>query len=124
MMRRMYVVRGIALFFVLFTFADLGFPQVFCPEEFGALVSEASHPSSSSNVVAVMRACDPSSGDMLPGNDTSHEEDCFCCCGHVLPTSFAFNNSLRVTISARTSDKHNPPTVASHSGIYRPPRIA
>ena len=76
------VYRGIAVFFLLFTFADLACPGL-CRDEFDELSLSAQTQSLADTTMTVNagEAGEPeqhSQGGSL-------EEDCFCCCPHLLP---------------------------------------
>ena len=77
------IVRAVALFFVLFTVADITLPQYFCGgEEIGGLPLASAAASDMADLGADAGTEAPS-----PGRDSErapHEEDCFCCCAHVL----------------------------------------
>lgn len=73
------LVRGVAVFFLLFTVADITLPQYFCGgEEIGGLpLAETAG-----------LGAEAGTETPWPGRDSEqapHEEDCFCCCAHVLP---------------------------------------
>ena len=77
------IVRAVALFFVLFTVADITLPQYFCgSEEIGGRTLAATVTPETAGLGA-----DPGTQAPSPGRDSEapHEEDCFCCCAHVLP---------------------------------------
>ena len=77
-------VRVIATLILLYTGADLTVPQ-FCSEEMGIpAVARASDVTRPTNYVAVTHRSDDSRED-LPSESPSKDEDCFCCCAHVLP---------------------------------------
>jgi hypothetical protein len=70
--------RGVALFFLLFTLADLACPQL-CRDE----LIEWPH---SAAVPPAMRASTTTGPTETPARGAGLEEDCFCCCTHVLPS--------------------------------------
>ena len=81
--RHARLVRAVAVFFVLFTVADITLPQYFCAgEEIGGLPLSATYTTEAASLGAETGTEAPS-----PGRDSEapHEEDCFCCCAHVLP---------------------------------------
>jgi hypothetical protein len=90
------LVRAVALFFVLFTAGDIALPQYFCGgEEIGGLPLTSVIASTEVGDSGTDRAAVPAPEAPLPGQDSDqapHEEDCFCCCAHVLP-GMAFNTS-------------------------------
>jgi hypothetical protein len=84
------LIRTVAVFFVLFTGADLALPQYFCGgEEIGGLpLGSVRAASTEAGDPVTDRSALPAPEAPLPGQDSDqvpHEEDCFCCCAHVLP---------------------------------------
>ena len=78
------LVRAVAVFFLLFTVADITLPQYFCAgEEIGGRpLASTAFPETAG------LGTDLGTEAPLPGRDSEqvpHEEDCFCCCAHVLP---------------------------------------
>lgn len=116
------IVRAVALFFVLFTVADITLPQYFCGgEEIGGRTLAAMAAPETAGL-----GSDPGTQAPSPGRDSEapHEEDCFCCCAHVLP-------GLAVTpVVAAELRSQQPPlrldTLPSPplSLQYHPPRFA
>lgn len=85
------VARVIAVFFLLYTGADLTVRQ-FCSDEFCVpriVEASASADSRSSYTarLAVAAANTSDSRGNQPSEPPSLDEDCFCCCTHVLPGS-------------------------------------
>ena len=82
--------RVLALFFLIHTGADILMPQYFCAgEEGGNLPFQASVVTrgageSNEPILAAVTSSDESDRDRQP-DQGPHEEDCFCCCSHVLP---------------------------------------
>jgi len=122
-------VRAVAVFFLLFTGADILMPQYFCDDEIGGI----SLPASAATLTAQEHAGDRDfstvavSGDSHsrpPSDTTPHEEDCFCCCAHVLPSlPFASTETFEVRqpMAAFVNDPLPSPPIR---GTYHPPRIA
>lgn len=126
------LVRAVAVFFLLYTGADITLPQYFCGGEAAGL-PDVIIASTSATVrgdtrvhtnddLTVSDASDSRPG--RPETETPHEEDCFCCCAHVL-TGPAF----KVVESAELK---SPQTTYSERSVlspplplqYRPPRFA
>ena len=122
--RRARFVRAVAVFFVLFTLCDIALPQYFCGggEEVGGLPLHLS---------ATADAGDRSDSLTLeatnPEQDSEqalHEEDCFCCCAHVLaglaitPVASAELKSQQFPLEPGSLP--SPPLPLQ----YHPPRIA
>jgi hypothetical protein len=108
------LVRALALFFVLFTGADIALPQYFCGgEEVGGL--------------PLGSVATSTSEDSLPGqvpDEAPHEEDCFCCCAHVLP-GLAFIRAATAELrSLEPPQKHESLPTPPLQLPYHPPRFA
>lgn len=123
------LVRAVAIFFLLFTGADLLAPQYFCgAEEAGGLRSGrivASADSREGNQdQSFLSAKDDGSQPEKPSPETPGDEDCFCCCAHVLATisvSYEITTEIRsLPVSSVTFFIPAPPL----RGTYHPPRIA
>lgn len=125
--RRRRVVRLIALLFVLYTGADILLPQYFCGgEEVGdlplqsvVLASSSAKPDTANAISEPDNSQTGESQDQAP-----HEEDCFCCCAHVLP-----GMGFTACVSARAINVSAIPIVNSPPSpelpnAYRPPRFA
>lgn len=79
-----HVVRVIAILFLVFTGADLTVPE-FCSEEIG-LPKFVQATSSTGLGSKAAFATDPGESEQDPPSKPTHsDEDCFCCCTHVLP---------------------------------------
>jgi hypothetical protein len=114
--------RALALFFLLFTAADILLPQYFCPDEWRPLP------------LAVQQALAGQPADLstlppdapTPEDSRPHEEDCFCCCAHVLPPallSAAASPNFLSPAPKIITRKATFPT-APHQPVYHPPRFA
>lgn len=124
------LVRVVAVFFLLFTAADLMMPQYFCGEgEIGGvplrIVDAAS--TTSDKVADMQLAALPDTNDSRrdePSREAPHEEDCFCCCAHVLP-GLAFGavstSELKSAVAPFVTDSLPTPPLGA---TYHPPRIA
>lgn len=129
-MRHGLLVRSVALFFVLFTFADIAYPEVFCPDEFGATpiarrtqaAREDGEQRAASRSAAVSTS-DDTRHDSTP-EQSNHEEDCFCCCAHVLPGMiFGVSHSCGVKPPLPTPSRHDSRLKSFPQSTFRPPRI-
>ena len=69
----------------------------------------------------------PSEFDTLPAsheNESSDcDEDCFCCCAHVLPSAH-FSFPALATLPERIAERMHLPLVAPPTTLFRPPRLA
>lgn len=126
--RRSYLVRGVALFFVLFVFFDLAFPQLCKEAADGALsIIHAPAQASGQESDASDRAAAKDSGgtrrDRQPEGEP-HEEDCLGCCAHVLMVNMFTPVTVTesVLLPAPPADIQVP--TPSLTNPYRPPRIS
>ena len=123
------LVRALAVFFLLFTGADLTLPQYFCGgEEVGGLpihrstVTFASDQSTDTNAVASSAVLSSSSD--RPAPEAPHEEDCFCCCAHVLPSTVVADIGAAELKSQAARLGHISLQSPPLRGRYHPPRSA
>lgn len=126
------VLRAVAVFFLLYTGADIALPQYFCggeasglPDVIIASTSVAVGGETRVHTNSYLTASDASgSQGERPEAETPHEEDCFCCCAHVL-TGLAFKVVESAELkSPQTSYEErfilSPPLPLQ----YHPPRFA
>lgn len=121
---RMYFVRAFAVFFLLFTAADLTFPQVFCPEELKSL-SVAQYSVTEAEETTPAAHLDKSRSDDSERQAPCEDDCCFCCGALVLPAkSFAVTSTA---INLRTQSFTTYPGLLPTPPLrdtYRPPRSA
>lgn len=85
--------RGIAIFFLIFTFADLSFADILAPqlcedrEELPGLSQAVTSDATSVAPDRVSLTAADSSRTEHPSQPTGIEDDCFCCCSHIIPGS-------------------------------------
>jgi hypothetical protein len=91
--------RVVAIFFLLWTLADLTVPQV-CLADFDT----------------------PANGAGVSNGAYHQDDDCFCCCSHVMPSSFVLIERLKPLSSV---EKQNDGVVPNRptSAPFHPPRI-
>jgi hypothetical protein len=122
------IVRCVAIFFLFYTGFDIASPQ-FCNDELTGLsaksiatVAVAPFTETTRHIVTVS-ASDISRRD-LPFNQESDDDDCFCCCTHVLPGMTFFNTSAldikSLAVSLEQIFLPTPPL----SSTFHPPRYA
>lgn len=122
------LVRAVAVLFLLYTGADIAMPQYFCGEEVGGLplasfLSDrtARLDNTPTHLTSAPEAPRPNDSD---GRVPHEDEDCFCCCAHVLPSlriTPELTSEVKVlTFPAVVESPSSPPL----SGTYRPPRFA
>ena len=124
--RRSQLLRVIAMLFLLHSGVDMLFPQL-CNEEglFGGSFSSRL-PSSTNDEVGKAFAVNNSSE--FPNDQRSdpqhRDEDCFCCCTHVMPSPvFASPGNAELVISRNTVHRIFIPSAPSDTP-YHPPRLA
>ncbi len=118
--------RVVAILFLVYTGLDIAVPQLCC-EEFSypgitqlTAVSDISAPA---KTFSAIDAAKNSSRDPAPP-EHSRDEDCFCCCTHVLPghvTAPIAIAELSPDVAALTKIDVNSPLI---QGPYHPPRFA
>lgn len=122
-------VRAVAVLFLIYTGADLAMPQYFCgSEEMGGLSPNSSHINIARSerneaLVAALTSSDESQPGQ-PSDEAPHDEDCFCCCAHILPSlslSIVHTSELRSPSALLFEDSHLSPPLRN---TYRPPRFA
>ena len=123
------LIRAVSVFFLLFTVADIAMPQYFCGgEEVGGLPlgSVATSPSEAADP-GTERSAVPEPEDSLPGQvpeEAPHEEDCFCCCAHVLP-GLAFTRAANAELRSPGPPQERESLPSPPLRLpYHPPRFA
>jgi len=112
------VYRGIAIFFLLFTIADLSCPGL-CRDEFDDLYPLAQMQSLADTE---MSACADNTGEPgQPSQRGSVEEDCFCCCPHLLPVFLPGTAEVEAILHHYPPRLNNLPT-APPNDTDHPPR--
>jgi len=126
-LKRGRLVKAVALLFLFHTGVDLLLPQL-CSEEPVNLTATqtliASSRTVSDKVVNSVNPSNPSDSQEDEPSETPQDEDCFCCCTHVM-ASQGFGNpasaelglatNLRLDLSILSAPPNNP---------YHPPRFA
>jgi hypothetical protein len=124
------LIRVIALFFIFYTGVDLISPQP-CGEELAGLsaaqIAEVSASRSTiepnSSPISLIKASDHSQHEQ-PTIPNSDDDDCFCCCSHVLPgmgfTSVIACEPIQLSIIISINSPLSPPL----TNAYHPPRFA
>ena len=123
------LIRAVSVFFLLFTAADIALPQYFCGgEEVGGLpLSHVAAAPAEAADPGTERSSVPAPADSLPGqvpDEAPHEEDCFCCCAHVLP-ALAFTRAATAELrSPEPPQKQQSLPSPPLQLLYHPPRSA
>ena len=120
----------IAIFFVLFTFVDISSPRQCC-EELGGF-ADSGAPAATTDSDALDEAarayegtpsiagCD--SRPTQPATPSSSEEDCFCCCSHVLP-GLSFSIAVLHFRSPEADLQQDLLRTPALRALYHPPRF-
>jgi len=128
--------RGVAIFLLAFAFFDMAVVDVFFPQlcEDGQTSHSFTNPDKSTEKIAVGRSAGKIAAELALISDynsqrdqDSHQslldEDCFCCCSHVIPSPHinvaAFNIPQQLDGPVITSLPSSPPQRA-----FRPPRFS
>jgi hypothetical protein len=123
--RRSQLLRVIAMLFLLHSGADMLFPQL-CNEEvlFGGSFSTVLASNNDSEVRKAFAINNSSQfPDDQPSDPQHRDEDCFCCCTHVMPSPvFASPDDAELVISRSTVDRIFIPAAPSDNP-YHPPRL-
>ena len=122
--RRQKIFRAIAILFLLYTGADLLAPQI-CAEERGLTTIESNdlqattpnHVSSFSSEIAKKEH------NQLP-DQPQRDEDCFCCCAHVIPGSVFHGSSISEIVSISLPTKQALIPLQLPKAYFHPPRFA
>lgn len=125
--RRQKLFRAIAILFLLYTGADLLAPQI-CAEERGLTAIEANDPLANtpalpSYVSSVASERPKKEHNQLPGQE-QRDEDCFCCCAHVIPGSVFHGSSISEIVSISLPTKQALIPLQLPKAYFHPPRFA
>lgn len=125
--RRQKIFRAIAILFLLHTGVDLLAPQV-CAEERGLIIIEANElqdtaPDLASYVSSLASAASTKEHNQAP-DQQQRDEDCFCCCAHVVPASVFHGNSISEIISISLPTKQALVPLQLPKAYFHPPRFA
>lgn len=122
------VYRAVAICLLLFAFVDIAAPEL-CGEKFASLftVNELSSKAQSSNGSITP----PSSNFHAEGCPENHsqpnpahaDDECFCCCSHVLPINiFSVTNAIDLK-PLLTSLNHSFLPSSPPRSLFHPPRL-
>jgi hypothetical protein len=122
--------RGIAIFFLAFTFADLVIADTLAPElctEGAVVLPIVVEQAMGSEAYPWADAVRTTTPDSKPCGEQSErpeglDEDCFCCCSHIIPgvhfETVELTDGSRLGSPANVFIPSSPPR-----GTYRPPRL-
>jgi hypothetical protein len=120
-------IRVIALLFLFHAGVDLLFPQLCSEEPFNIVVnnsSSASREAIGAETFAVVTASLPGDSGEERRSDPPRDEDCFCCCTHVM-ASHGFINSENAELKLPFSAHENIRVPSAPlNNPYHPPRFA
>jgi len=124
LMKQSYTGRGVALFFILFTFADLSVPQLCRGELGGCSLPSASLAGSNSQPDELSLSVASRQPQQQQSESSEHsDEDCFCCCSHIVPGSHFIVALLELKSPVTNQADHFLPT-SSPSTPFHPPRLS
>lgn len=124
LVKQSYLGRAVALFFILFAFADLSVPQLCCEELGGSSLPSASLASSNNQSDELSLSLASGRPQQNPSKNTEEsDEDCFCCCSHIVPGSH-FNVALLEMKSAVTNPADNFLPTSPPDAQFHPPRLS
>ena len=108
--------RLVAIFFLLWTLIDLSVPQV-CMADFDAPAPIADA-SSNPQILATSLESHDDGSSSIP---LQQDDDCFCCCSHVLPSSSVHVERLKA-VSSIEKDDDAPAPYRPVNAPFHPPR--
>ncbi len=121
----------IAIFFVLFTFVDISSPRQCCEELVGFTGSAERAAATNSDVLNEAARSDEATPSII-GSDfqptqpatpsSTEEEDCFCCCSHVLP-GLSFSVAVLHFKSLEADSQQDCLLTPPLRALYHPPRF-
>ena len=122
--RPSYIFRGIAVFFLLFTVADLSTPHL-CSEELeGFALPTASFTAQDATTEhSAIAMASSEHQENQSSNPESENEDCFCCCSHIIPSvHFAVESVLLKPAISEPTISSLPTTPPQKP--FHPPRLS
>lgn len=116
------LLRGIAVLFLFYTGVDIAFTDYHRDESLD-LTTAVSFADSQDDGLAII-ASSSAPADPFNGREVPRDEDCFCCCAHILPSPVFSDSSNAALAQLRGLPKRTTlPTAPIHS-LYHPPRSA
>lgn len=116
------LLRGIALLFLFYTGVDLALTDYHRNEILDLNRATISADSREDKLAVTALPSNPR--DHSNDREAPRDEDCFCCCAHVLPSPvFVDSENAELTQLRTVALRTTLPTAPIHS-LYRPPRSA
>ncbi len=112
--------KAVALFFLAFTAFDLASPDI-CSED---IVGLPAHVFASTREAAERRnpVMSATTSDRTSDSPATHDEDCFCCCTHLIAPA-VFRPAIFSPIVSQTSATCQLTMEPPSPGLFRPPRF-
>ena len=116
--KRRRVARAIAILFLIYTGIDLASPELCkgdAPGDIGGMPVIVATRGNAKQVIETNIAMEPSTSrkqNQIPEQPAS-DEDCFCCCTHVIPGT--------ITVSMEAADTTALSSIIEHLSIPSPP---
>jgi hypothetical protein len=124
-MKRRHLNSFIAIFFILFTAVDLLNPHI-CSEELGGVsfggALTANLSAGDTKATAIVTPSEDSHPEQ-PSRPGQTEEDCFCCCSHILPGSYFSPDAGLLKPDVGSPMNSNLPNSPPRD-LFRPPRLS
>lgn len=117
--------QAIVMLFLAYTGVDIAIPQYHRDESIRLDISRTLSPGTHETETAIFAAASESFPDNRQEDSESHkDEDCFCCCSHVVPSP-VFAGPANAEVMSQTSllPEISIPTAPLHHP-YHPPRFA
>jgi hypothetical protein len=127
-LRKGRLLRAVALLFLIHTGVDLFFPELCTEEPFSAGLTQSlalpSPANSKERSPAVTGAPSGESKDEQRSDPQHRDEDCFCCCAHVMPSPlFVTPDNAELVLMVSKDQNTSIPAAPPHNP-YHPPRFA
>lgn len=121
---RQRAMRCIAILFLLYTAIDLADPQMCSEEAISLTTAQVSVARDSFKPTAVAISADDDSSRNQPAKHESQDEDCFCCCAHIVPgIPFVTPNVLELKSAFQMQIVTAAPPSELET-LYHPPRFS
>ena len=117
--------QGVAILFLLYTGVDITIPQYHLDESIGIGVSQVlKYRAQASETETVALASESIPNAPRDDREGPRDEDCFCCCSHVMPSPVFVDPGTTIVISPRIPEPQVSTPAAPIHRPYHPPRNA